>query len=126
MTVNLLNGYVPQIGNYFDIMNFASSSGNFSMVVGLPINGQEHFVLEYNSTNLTLDVVQGQMSGPSAAGGTSFTNEPFISSGSEYSGFSLTASNNGTRSPTPEPGTLLLFGSGIVGLAGVVRRIRSV
>ena len=59
MTVDLLHGYVPQIGNTFDIMNFASASGTFSSVVGLPINGQEHFVLEYNPTNLTLDVEVG-------------------------------------------------------------------
>jgi len=51
--VDLLNGYVPQIGNMFDVVNYSSGSGTFSMVIGLPINNQEHFVLEYNSTNLT-------------------------------------------------------------------------
>ena len=67
LTVDLLNGFVPQIGNTFDIMNFASESGTFSMVDGLPINSQEHFVLEYNATNLALDVVQGQLTGVDAS-----------------------------------------------------------
>ena len=44
MTVDLLQGFVPQIGNMFDIMNFSSLSGTFSNVLGLPINGQEHLV----------------------------------------------------------------------------------
>jgi hypothetical protein len=125
MTVDLLHGYVPQIGNTFDIMNFGSSSGNFSMVLGLPINGQEHFALQYNPTSLMLDVVQGQLSGPPAGNGASFSSEPFITTGSDESGFSLTASNNGTPSPTPEPCTLLLLGSGMVGLVGLMRRSRS-
>jgi len=122
MTVDLLHGYVPQIGNNFDIMNFASESGMFSMVVGLPINGQEHFVLEYNSTNLMLDVVQGQLSGQPAASGTSPASEPFITISQEADGYSLTASNNGTPSPTPEPGSILLFGSGAIAVAGRLRR----
>src|SRR5271167_2736293 len=43
MTVDLIQNFVPQIGNTFDIMNFSSRSGTFSMVLGLPINNQEHF-----------------------------------------------------------------------------------
>lgn len=121
MTVNLLNGYIPQVGNPFDIMNFASESGTFSMVIGLPINGQEHFILEYNSTNLTLDVVQGQLARPTA-NGTYFVSEPYIAPGSAGSGFSLTASNYGTPSQTPEPGSFLLFGSGVLGLGYRIRR----
>ena len=52
MTIDLLHNYVPQIGNMFEIMSFAGESGTFSNVVGLPINGQEHFTLQYNSNNL--------------------------------------------------------------------------
>lgn len=124
MTLDLLHGYVPQIGNTFDIMNFASASGTFSMVVGLPINGQEHFVLEYNSTNLTLDVAAGQVLGPSAGHGSSFASDSFITTGQEAGDYALTASNSGTPSPAPEPGSILLFGSGVIGLAGLLRRRR--
>ena len=37
MTVDLLNGYIPQLGNTFEIMAYGSESGTFSMVVGLPL-----------------------------------------------------------------------------------------
>ena len=124
MTVDLLHGYVPQIGNTFDIMNFASTSGTFSSVVGLPINGSEHFVLEYNPSNLTLDVESGQILGPTVTGHGAFSaNDPFIPS-SEQTGddYSLTASNNnGPAGSTPEPGSIVLFASGMIALAGVLR-----
>ena len=125
MTVDLLHGYVPQIGNTFDIMNFASASGTFSSVVGLPINGQEHFVLEYNPTNLTLDVESGQILGPTVSGHGAFSaNDPFIPSGEQTGdGDSLNASNNnGPAGSTPEPGSIVLFGSGLVGVAAIFRR----
>ena len=62
MLVDLIHGSVPQLGDTFDIMNFYSRSGMFSTVLGLPINSQEHFQLEYNPTDLTLEVVQGPLS----------------------------------------------------------------
>jgi hypothetical protein len=125
MTVDLLHGFVPQIGNSFDIMNFASESGTFSMVVGLPINGQEHFVLDYNLTNLTLDVVPGQLSGLDTRGDSAslFANEPFMTQ-TDGNGYLLAAANNGGASPTPEPSSILLLGTGIVGLAVLLRRKR--
>ena len=125
MTVDLLHGFVPQIGNNFDIMNFASESGTFSMVLGLPINSEEHFVLDYNSTNLTLDVVAGQLSGSDARGdsGSLFASEPFMTQ-TDGNGYSLAAANNGGASSTPEPSSILLLGTGIVGLAVVLRRRR--
>ena len=118
--INLLNGYIPQVGNMFDIMNFASSSGTFSMVVGLPINGSEHFVLEYNPTNLTLDVAAGPSQQASSGHGSGYF-EPYVSdvtSGSSESNLS------NLRSPAsvPEPGSLVLFGSGVAGIAAMLRR----
>ncbi len=124
MTVDLLHGYVPQIGNTFDIMNFTSTSGTFSSVVGLPINGSEHFVLEYNPSNLTLDVESGQILGPTVTGHGAFsTNDPFIPSGEQTGNdYSLAASNNnGPAGSTPEPSSVVLFASGMIALAGVLR-----
>ena len=128
MTVDLLNGYIPQLGNTFEVMTYGSESGNFSMVVGLPINNQEHFVLEYNSTNLTLDVQSGQISGPTIKGGngTYFVSEPFISTAGDGSSSSTLAQNNPPGATTPEPASIVLFASGLAGIAGVLRRKREV
>ncbi len=121
MTVDLIQSFVPQIGNTFDIMNFSSSSGAFSTVVGLPINNQEHFVLEYNSTDLTLDVVQGQLSGADLGSGVWFANTAADADGVSL-GASSIAPQDDVPSSTPEPGTFLLFGSGLLCLGYAVRR----
>jgi len=121
MTVDLLNGYIPQIGNTFDIMNFGSESGTFSMVIGLPINGQEHFVLEYNSTNLTLDVVSGPGSGAVSTGSSSYRWEPFTTQ--TLAGLATPVSGD-SPSSVPEPGSILLLGSGTLTLGSAALRRR--
>jgi hypothetical protein len=126
MTVDLLHGYIPQIGNMFEIMTFAEESGTFSNVVGLPIDNQEHFVLEYNSTNLTLDVVAGQLAGITSVklgSGNSISYEPFIQTADSGSGYQL-AMNEAPSQSTPEPGSLLLFSSGLVTIGGSFYRRR--
>ncbi|HZP23679.1 MAG TPA: PEP-CTERM sorting domain-containing protein, partial [Terriglobales bacterium] len=117
--VDLLNGYVPQIGNMFDVVNYSSGSGTFSMVIGLPINNQEHFVLEYNSTNLTLDVVSGpDNQSPTGQGGVYW--EPYVS---EITGGADQLDNFSSPGATaPEPGSLILLASGLLGIAGVRRK----
>ena len=44
-----------------------------------------------------------------------------LSSG-PYVGYTLGGEFDMGATPTPEPGTLVMFGSGILGLAGVLRR----
>ncbi len=137
MTVDLLHGFVPQIGNNFDIMNFANQSGTFSLVMGLPINGQEHFTLEYNPTNLTLDVVAGPLLGADFGSGASPAGAPLfavpdddgatllasnVASGGASGTTSSRASHSGLSSPTPEPGSLLLLVSGLLCVGYSVRR----
>jgi len=123
MTVNLLNGFVPQIGDMFDIMNFAGGSGTFSKVLGLPINSQEHFMLEYNPTNLTLDVVPGQDTNIGDAWSSiSASAITWVPGNGVYQGMS----SNGVSDPTPEPSSILLVGSGLLGIAAVLRRKRSI
>ena len=123
MTIDLLHGYVPQLGNMFEIMTFAGESGTFSNVVGLPINSQEHFTLQYNSSNLTLDVVSGPLAGLSALKMGSSSNEPFIQI-AEAGSPSQMSMSGGSLQTTPEPGSIILFGSGVVGLIELMRRRR--
>ncbi len=122
--VDLLNGYLPQIGNMFDIVNFSGSSGTFSMVLGLPINNNEHFVLEYNSTNLTLDVVSGPDNLPTSghANGNAYYYEPYISEVMQGANFG-DLSGAAPASSVPEPGSIMLLLSGIAGIAGLRRKI---
>ncbi len=119
MTIDLLHGYIPQVGNLFPIMTFAGESGTFSSVVGLPIDNQEHFVLQYNATNLTLDVVSGPLAGVTAITNGSKNSEPFIPT-AENGNYQMDSSL-GASGTTPEPGSILLFGSGIAGVAGMLR-----
>jgi hypothetical protein len=95
----LINGFVPTLTETFDILNASSVTGTFATVNGTSINGSEHFGVVYNANNVTLDVLSGPVGG-SAWGGGSPTNNP----------------------STPEPGSLVLLGSGLLGLASYARR----
>jgi hypothetical protein len=57
LTVNLTNGFVPSLGNTFQIMTFASSTGSFGTFAGSDIAGPNRFAITTNPTNLTLTVV---------------------------------------------------------------------
>jgi hypothetical protein len=121
LSVDLLNGYIPQVGNMFDVVNFAGSSGTFSMVLGLPINNNEHFVLEYNSSNLTLDVVSGadlQATSGKWTGSGDVYYEPYVTDGSQAANlaYDLGSAPSGT---VPEPGSLMLLASGIAGITAL-------
>ncbi len=120
--VDLLNGYTPQIGNMFDIMNYAGKSGTFSMTIGLPINNNEHFVLEYNPTNLTLDVVAGpdELATSGRANGNVYYYEPYVSDVTQ--GANLADLSRAPSSSVPEPGSIVLLASGILGIAGLRRK----
>jgi hypothetical protein len=129
LNIDLLHSYVPHLGDTFDIMNFANESGTFSLVMGLPINGQEHFTLEYNPTKLTLDVVAGPLLSPDSGKEGLPATVPFIVE-PDHDGTTLIASNiasgsaphYGLSPTTPEPGTLLLLVSGLLCVGYSVRR----
>jgi T5SS/PEP-CTERM-associated repeat protein len=60
-TLNIVRhrGFVPPIGSIFRILTAGSVLGTFSTVNGTSINSQEHFVVQYNSTNVVLLVAPG-------------------------------------------------------------------
>ena len=112
LNVAEINGFTPTVGETFDIMNFASKAGIFSSCNGqsggttCSINSTEHFMVEYDTTDVTLKVVPG-------ASSVTLDGIP---------GATAWASSAQAASTTPEPSTLLMLGSSVLGLAGVVRR----
>lgn len=59
LNITLLNGFVPLVGNTFEILRAKKINGTFATVNGTAINGSEHFTVTYNSENVTLTVVSG-------------------------------------------------------------------
>jgi hypothetical protein len=98
LNLDLINGFVPTVGETFDILNASSVTGKFPTVTGTAINSTEEFTVAYNATNVTLDVV----SDPKTS--TAFS------------------SANCDPKATPEPSTLLLLGSGLLLTAHYARR----
>jgi len=111
LNVAEINGFTPTVGQTFDIINFASEAGGFSSCNGhsggttCTINSTEHFLVEYNVTNVTLKVVAGAST---------------VTPGS-ISGATGWASSAQAPSQTPEPSTVLLLGSGLLLLAHYAR-----
>jgi len=111
LNVAEIDGFAPTVGQTFDIINFASEAGPFSSCNGhsggttCTINSTEHFLVEYNATNVTLKVVAG--ASPATPG--------------SVSGAAGWASSAHAASQTPEPSTLLMLGSGLLLLAHYAR-----
>ena len=61
LNIGLINGFVPNVGSTFKIMNFKSETGTFSTVNGLNINSKEHFTITYQGTDVLLTVVSGAL-----------------------------------------------------------------
>jgi hypothetical protein len=59
LTIKLVNGFVPAVGDSFTILTGSAISGTFTTVNGTSINSCEQFEVNYTSTAVTLTVVSG-------------------------------------------------------------------
>jgi fibronectin-binding autotransporter adhesin len=59
LTIKLVNGFVPVVGDSFTILTGSAVSGTFATVNGTSINSGEHFEVSYTGTAVTLTVVSG-------------------------------------------------------------------
>jgi hypothetical protein len=71
LDIKLSNGFVPAIGNTFQIMTFASRSGTFSVTNGTAAGLGHRFRPDYATTAVTLAVTNG---GPPTFWSTGLTN----------------------------------------------------
>jgi fibronectin-binding autotransporter adhesin len=59
LVIKRIKGFVPVIGNTFNIVTGSAVSGQFATVKGTSINSSEHFEVSYTPTAVTLTVVSG-------------------------------------------------------------------
>ncbi|HEY6302433.1 MAG TPA: hypothetical protein VIX14_05150 [Terriglobales bacterium] len=59
LTIKLVSGFIPAVGQTFTILTGSVVTGQFATVKGLIINSNEHFEITYTGTHVTLDVVSG-------------------------------------------------------------------
>jgi hypothetical protein len=68
LSVKLVNGFVPVIGDSFTILTGSAVSGTFVTVKGTSINSSEHFEVNYGSTAVTPTVVSVREASSQASG----------------------------------------------------------
>ncbi len=59
LSIGRLKGFVPPLNSTFEVFTCSSLTGTFATVNGTSINSSEHFEVQYNSNNVTLQVVSG-------------------------------------------------------------------
>lgn len=59
LNIGRLGGFIPALGASFPILTCTTLNGTFATVNGTSINSTEHFVVQYNANNVTLEVVAG-------------------------------------------------------------------
>jgi len=56
MNIRLINSYVPNLGDTFDVLIYGSRIGSFTTITGLSIGGGKKFNPTYTTNKLTLTV----------------------------------------------------------------------
>jgi hypothetical protein len=59
LSIKLVNGFVPVIGETFNVVTGSAVTGTFSTVRGTSINSSEHFEVSYTTNEVKLTVVAG-------------------------------------------------------------------
>ena len=62
LTISLADGFIPNLGDTFQIVSFASRTGQFATINGLNIGGGLAFQADYSATGLTLTTVSAAAS----------------------------------------------------------------
>ena len=107
------------VGNQYGY-NVCTETGSFSDVA---LNGGTYWLnLQNASVNTGDPIYWDENSGPSQASENSVGTVPSEAFTVLGSGGSTTSTTTTTGGTVPEPSSIMLFGSGILGLAGVLRR----
>jgi hypothetical protein len=61
LNVDVINSYVPNIGDNFPVITYNSRTGVFSAYTGLVLGNGRSFLPQYNAANFTLQVVPGSI-----------------------------------------------------------------
>jgi len=95
LNVSLVNSFTPSIGNSFEVIPFASSSGSFATYTGLLLSGGLSLTPQFNPTNFSL-VTSGLVNTT-----TTLTAAPSPSVYGQVVTFTATVTSNTPDLPTP-------------------------
>ncbi len=118
LTVNVTDKFIStnQFGYNIDLISFNTG--------GVPLSAGTYWLNLYNATVPSGDPVfwdENSGTGCKGSGCPSSASESAVGT-IPSEAFTITYSTGGTSGTTPEPSSIMLFGSGILGLAGVLRR----
>lgn len=59
LSISLIDGFLPEIGQTFEILSGGTRTGEFPIITGQSIDTTRHFEIRYNATDVELQVVAG-------------------------------------------------------------------